>query len=150
MSTNKEPWEPLLEKLNRVGTDYNEQYVAVLLLFKGLKDNDIAILRRYSDAPYSASSMPSIISGLLNALSQNGDPKIRELIAKELGGIASILLHDLIKIRSFDTPQLLSLTGTIKDGLLRASQNDDNATVRRASLKALEKMARPKPWWKFW
>ena len=153
MSTNQQPWEPELIKLLLIKLligDTNEQYVAVLTLFKGINDNEIKILRDPS-IPYNVSNLPMIVIGLLAALNapENRDPKIREEIAKGLGDLGNILLNKMTKIRPLDTPQLLKEVVSIKQILLNVSQRDESGDVRRVALQAIEKMA-DKPWWKFW
>jgi hypothetical protein len=149
MSANQEPWETLLDKLIKGDANSNEQYVVILMLFKGINDIDIELLRDPS-IPYSATRLPKIVRGLLHALSENRDPKNREEIAKGLGNLGNTLLHKITKIRPSDTRELLSLVGSIQDTLSRVCERDESGTVRRVAMQARQKITGSKPWWKFW
>ncbi len=147
MSTNKEPWEPLLEKLIEGNASHDEQYVAVLTLFKGMNDNDINMLR-HSSIPYNSTSLNRTIPMLERVLGENPNPKIREQIAVGFGNLGKILLQEITRIRPADTRRLHLVVEVIHNTLEEVYQKDKSETVRRAAIRAIKKITRP--WWKFW
>lgn len=148
--SSKEPWLLLLEKLEAKDSSFQDQINAVSTLLIGIKANEIATLKRYSDVSVRDTNLTVLVGRLSSILrTSDGDPKIKGQVALGLGDIGKIILNDLTKIKPRETPLLLSIVQMIKDGLMDALQPGNDAAVRRAAQKALDRLA-GKPWWKFW